>query len=195
MTDQPNRKDLPVFLIVIYLAAIVAANLALAAFGPVAAVPVGFVLIGLDLTTRDKLHDRWGSSRRGLVLRMAALIAAGGAISYVLNADAGRIAVASTVAFAVAAVVDGLTYAALANRSPRTRSALSNVPAAAVDSWLFLALAFPGPAPLVIVVVQWLAKSLGGAVWALALYRRRQRPPATLDEAIRRDLYGPVQGA
>lgn len=190
MTDQPNRKDPPVFLIALYLAAIVAANLALAAFGPVAAVPVGFVLIGLDLTTRDKLHDRWGSTRRGLVLRMAALIAAGGAISYALNADAGRIAVASTVAFAVAAVVDGLTYAALANRSPRTRSAMSNVPAAAVDSWLFLALAFPGPAPLLIVVVQWLAKSLGGAVWALALYRRPRRPE-TVFAAINRDLYGP----
>jgi hypothetical protein len=174
-------------LVAVYLAAIVAANLALATFGPAAAIPVGFVLIGLDLTTRDRLHDRWAGRR--LPWRMAGLIAAGGAISYALNMSGGqaRVAAASTAAFAVAATLDAVVYSRLRGWNPRARSAASNVPAAAADSWLFLELAFPGPAPMLIVLAQFLAKSLGGAVWALVLYRR-QRSPRTLDEAIRADL-------
>ncbi len=174
-------------LIALYLVAIVAANLALAAFGPVAAIPVGFVLIGLDLTTRDKLHDRWADRGRvGLIVRMGALIAAGGALSALLNADAVRIAVASTVAFTVAAVLDAVTYAALEGRPPAVRSSLSNVPAALADSWLFLALAFPGPAPLALVGILFAAKTVGGALWAVALYW--QRSPRNLYEQIRADM-------
>jgi hypothetical protein len=42
-----------------YLAAIVAANL-LVAHDPSWVYVNGFLFIGLDLTTRDVLHDRWG---------------------------------------------------------------------------------------------------------------------------------------
>jgi hypothetical protein len=36
----------------LYLAAIVAANLAVAHFGPGSSIPIAFLLVGLDLTTR-----------------------------------------------------------------------------------------------------------------------------------------------
>lgn len=178
-------------LIAAYLAAIVAANLVIAA-APAAVIPVGLILVGLDLVARDRLHDRWATAGpAGLAVRMAALIAAGGAISYALNADAGRIALASVVAFTAAATVDSVAYQLLAGRAPRNRSTLSNVPAALVDSVLFLALAFPGPTPWALVGAQFAAKAIGGAAWAAVLYRRQAkttRRPRTLDEAIRADL-------
>jgi hypothetical protein len=74
--------------VAIYLAAIVVANLSVAALGPQAVIVNAFLLIGLDLTLRDKLHDRWNNDQ--LALRMGALILAGGVISYVLNRDAGQ---------------------------------------------------------------------------------------------------------
>jgi hypothetical protein len=46
-------------MIILYLAAIVAANLSVAHFGPSVAVLNAFLFIGLDLTTRDALHERW----------------------------------------------------------------------------------------------------------------------------------------
>ena len=100
-----------VTLIALYLAAIVAANLSVAVWGPSMAVVNAFVFIALDLTTRDHLHEAWRG--RGLAWKMGALIAAGSALSYALNAGAGRVALASLVAFAASASLDALVYAAL----------------------------------------------------------------------------------
>jgi hypothetical protein len=63
-------------LVALYLAAIVAANLSVAAFGPGVTIVNAFALIGLDLSTRDALHDRWRG--RWLLARMALLIASVG---------------------------------------------------------------------------------------------------------------------
>jgi len=153
-------------LVAVYLAAIVAANLVIAAFGPSAAIVVAFLFIGLDLTARDALHDRWHG--RHLVLRMGALIAAGGAISYLLNAGAGQVAVASVVAFTLAATADGLVYAVLGDRSYLVRVNGSNVVGAAVDSLVFPTIAFGAILPLV-VLGQFAAKVAGGLVWSVVL--------------------------
>jgi hypothetical protein len=152
--------------IAVYLAAIVAANLSVAAFGPAASILNAFLFIGLDLTTRDALHDRWHDDH--LILRMGALIAVGGAISFALNAGAGQIAVASTVAFALAATVDGVVYAALGDRAYLVRVNGSNIPAAAVDSLVFPTIAFGAFLPIV-VLGQFAAKVAGGFVWSLVL--------------------------
>jgi hypothetical protein len=66
-----------VTLVAAYLAAIVAANLSIAHWGPKAAVYNAFLFIGLDLVTRDRLHDLW---RGRLIRNMAALIATGSAL-------------------------------------------------------------------------------------------------------------------
>ena len=89
-----------------YIASIVAANMLVAHYGPSVTVINAFALIGLDLVLRDYLHDSW----RGKLAPMAGLIAVAGVISYVANPATGRIAVASTVAFAVAALVDWSVY-------------------------------------------------------------------------------------
>jgi hypothetical protein len=149
-----------------YLAAIVAANLSVAYFGPSVTIVNAFLFVGLDLTLRDRLHMAWAGDR--LALRMALLIAAGGAISYVLNRDAGAIAVASTVAFALAAIADGLVFSMLEGRPRFTRINASNVAGAAVDSLVFPTLAFGALLPA-IVIGQLAAKVAGGFLWSLVL--------------------------
>jgi hypothetical protein len=159
----------------VYLGAIVTANLAVTHFGPTSSIVIAFLLVGLDLTTRDALHDRW--RHRHLPARMGALIAAGGVISYALNRDAGRIAIASCVAFTLAALVDATAYWALRHRPALQRSNGSNIPAALVDSILFPTIAFGVFAPAII-AGQFAAKVLGGLVWSLVLFRRARHVEA-----------------
>jgi hypothetical protein len=152
--------------ILLYLTAIVLANLTVAWWGPGWSIVNAFLFIGLDLTARDNLHDRWHN--RGLVWKMALLIASGGLVSYLLNADAGIIAIASTAAFTAAATVDGIFYHWLREKPWMVRVNSSNVPAAAVDSLIFPTIAFGG---LLIWVTlgQFVAKVAGGFLWSLVL--------------------------
>lgn len=154
--------------VLMYLAAIVAANLLVARFGPAVTVLNAFLFIGLDLTARDRLHDAWCG--RHLWLKMAALIATGAALSYFLNRDAGRIALASLIAFAAAGTVDAVAYHLLRGRPRWQRINGSNVPAALVDSLVFPTVAFGAFLP-VIVIGQFAAKVAGGAFWSLVLLR------------------------
>lgn len=155
--------------VLLYLMAIVAANLSVAALGPSVTIVNAFLLIGLDLTLRDRLHDSWKG--RGLLPRMAGLIAVGGAISYVLNVNAGPIALASTVAFAVSASLDALAYSLLEPYRRFVRVNGSNVVGAAADSLLFPTLAFGSLLPA-IVLGQFAAKVAGGLLWSLLLSSR-----------------------
>lgn len=157
--------------VTMYLGAIVAANLLIARFGPSAAIMIAFVFVGFDLVARDKLHEAWRGS--GLAWKMTALIATGSILSWVLNREAGQIAVASFVAFACAAVADAIVYAVglRAKWSWLQRSNVSNVAGAAVDSLLFPTLAFGGFMP-VVTLGQFAAKVFGGAVWSFVLRKR-----------------------
>lgn len=153
-------------LVAAYLFAIVAANLLVARFGPGISILNAFLFIGLDLSSRDALHERW--QRGQLMWKMAALAGAGSLLSWLLNRGAGRIALASAVAFGTAAVVDAVVYH-LVRRSPRlTRMNASNSVSAAVDSLVFPTLAFGGFMPL-ITFGQYVAKVGGGAIWAWVL--------------------------
>ena len=153
-----------------YLLAMVAANLSVATFGPWVSPINSFLFIGLDLSLRDRLHDSWQG--RGLWPRMGALITAAGVLSYALNPAAGRIAVASVIAFVCAAIIDSAVYHLLRARPYLERSNGSNVAGAAVDSLLFPTIAFGGFFPG-IVALQFAAKVVGGAVWSFLLQFRK----------------------
>lgn len=158
--------------VAVYLGAIIIANLSVAYFGPSITIVNAFLFIGLDLTTRDSLHELW----HGRVAPMVALIAVGGLISWVLNAGAGQIALASTVAFMAAAATDYAIYRALGERARWMRVNGSNIGGSAVDSILFPTLAFGALLPAV-VLGQFAAKVLGGLFWygvLNALSLRRQ---------------------
>lgn len=155
--------------VLVYLGSIVAANLIAARFGPSATVINAFLLIGLDLTLRDRLHDTWRNDR--LVLKMTLLILMGGILSVLVNRDAIPIAAASCAAFMSATAVDAIGYSLLGQRSRAVRVNGSNVASAAVDSFVFLVVAFGWPPLWSIALAQWGVKVLGGAVWFVLLSR------------------------
>lgn len=149
--------------ILVYVAAMILANLSVATWGPWISPLNAFVLIGLDLALRDWLHFRLRA------WQMLALICAAGALTYLLNPAAGKIAVASSAAFTAAALVDWLAFANLRGSWLR-RSNISNAAGAAVDSLVFPTLAFGALLPGV-VALQFAAKVAGGAIWTLLLRR------------------------
>lgn len=157
-------------LVAIYLAAVVGANLSVAWLGPVATVPNAFLLIGLVITTRDRLHEAWGAQLKS---RMGLLIAAGGVLSWLANAGAGRIALASTVAFAVSETVDALVYQRLRRAGWYAKTNGSNVASSVLDSVLFPTIAFGAFLPW-IVLGQIAAKIAGGFVWSVGLRPSRR---------------------
>jgi hypothetical protein len=159
-------------LVALYLIAIVAANLLVAAFGPPVVVLNALVLVALDLTARDSLHDAW----RGPLLgwKMAALIAAGSLLSYLLNVRAGPVALASFLAFAASGAADALVYHGLRERVRLVRVNGSNVVSGLVDSVIFLSLlaalsGLPWAVVPVLVLGQWAAKIVGGFAWSIVL--------------------------
>lgn len=136
------------WMVALYIAAVVAANFSVHFFGPVSTPINAFLFIGLDFIVRDKLQDLW--TGRHLFPKMGALIGAGALITFVLNPDAGRIAVASCIAFAVSNTVDWGIYYLIRKKPWMVRANVSN---------------FGAFMPL-IVLAQWAAKMLGGLVWS-----------------------------
>ena len=151
--------------VAVYILAMVAANLLVWWVGPWFSPINAFLLIGLDLTLRDVMHDRLTK------LKMLSVVLAGGAITWAVNPAAATIAVASAAAFTVSAAADWLAYTMLRSRPWLVRSNGSNVVGAAVDSLIFPTLAFGGFLPH-IVAMQFAAKVGGGAVWSFLLRRR-----------------------
>lgn len=146
----------------IYVAAICAANFSVTVFGPWATPVNAFLLIGLDFVIRDKLHERIG------VQKIFILILVAGIISFSINPATSKIAAASVVAFACAAVIDAVVYQALINKKWLVKSNVSNTVASAVDSFMFPLIAFGSFMPLV-VLGQFAAKVFGGALWSFLL--------------------------
>lgn len=165
-------------LTITYLAAIIAANLTVAQFGPSGSVLTAFLCIGLNLSARDRLHTEWSGA--GLKWKMASLILGGSVLSWVLNAGAGRVALASAVAFMASEAVDAVVFTLAKRRRWMVRANTSNAVSAMVDSVVFPTLAFGAFLP-VIVAGQYLAKVFGGAVWAWLL---RPKGAATAAAAL-----------
>jgi len=151
------------FAVAVYIVAMTLANLSVATFGPSVTAINAFVLIGLDLSLRDWLHVRLK------VWQMGILILFTGLLTFALNPAAGQIAIASAVAFTLAAIVDWGTFVKLRG-TWLIRANGSNIAGAVVDSVIFPTLAFGALMPE-IVIVQFIAKVAGGALWVWLLSR------------------------
>ena len=162
-----------------FLAAIVIANLTLTKWGPVMILPNAFVLIGLDLATRDRLADLWGTRRVG---KMALLIALGGLLSWYVNRSALTIAEASAISFAAAEIVNAVAYHLQRHRPWTERAPRAAVFGAAVDSIVFPTLAF-GVFSFTTSFGQFCAKLAGALVWAW-LIGSLMPPPVVAPEAV-----------
>lgn len=154
-------------LIVLYLLAIIVANLLVAQFGASVTVFNAFVLIALDLSSRDALHEAWQGKQ--LKRKMLLLVASGSVLSALLNWNAAPIALASFVAFSLSGLADTLIYAILGKHSRLVKMNGSNLVAAGIDSLIFPVIAFGFPLLWHIVLGQFIAKVLGGFVWSLLL--------------------------
>ena len=153
----------------IYVASLVAANLLIAAFG-VWFSPIGaFLLIGLDLSLRDKLHDLWEGDK--LLIKMGGLIATASIVSYAINPATGMIAFASLAAFSLSMVADAFAYQYLKGKNWLIRANGSNVAGSAVDSVVFPTIAFGG-LMIEIVALQFIAKVGGGFIWSKILEKK-----------------------
>lgn len=147
--------------IIVYAFAMTAANLLIVKFGVWMSPVNSFFLIGLTLVLRDWLHVRLKTWQMGL------LITASGAITYLLNPAAAQIAIASSVAFTLAALVDWAVFAKVTGTWFK-RSNVSNIAGAAVDSVAFPTIAFSVLMPE-IVLAQFASKIVGGFIWSFVL--------------------------
>jgi len=147
--------------LITYAVAMTLANLLVATFGPSISPINAFFFIGLDLALRDWLHVRLKT------WQMGGLIVGTGALTYLLNPAAGMIAIASSVSFTAASVVDWTVFAKLTGTWIK-RANGSNIAGAAVDSVVFPTLAFGVLMPQ-IVVMQFFAKVVGGVFWAYVI--------------------------
>ena len=137
--------------------------------------PAGVFAIGAVLVLRD-----WIQQLAGLVVSMA-LVYLAGAASWIVGTAAGwtslqRIAVASVVAFTLSETVEALVFTPLRRRSLTLGVGLSATVGNALDSFVFLAIAFGSQA---FFVGQFVGKSwmvLAGTI--LTLTRRRLAPVA-----------------
>ena len=155
-----------VLICAVYISAIVAANLLVSLLGPWFSPVNSLLLIGMDLSLRDKLHEEWNGKL--IILKMGLLIATAGAISYFLNPATGMIAIASVVSFCIAMVVDSLVYHKMIDKQNHVKMNASNASGAVVDSLLFPTIAFGTFIPE-IVAMQFMAKLAGGFVWSIIL--------------------------
>lgn len=153
-------------LVSMYLAAIVAANLLITHFGPEASIVTAFALIGLDLCTRDALATWWGTTRWA---KMAVLILAGSALSYLVNSNAALIAEASAIAFASSEAAEAVLYHLVRRRPWVERANIAALLGAAIDSIVFVTIAFGFSWQ--IVTAQSFAKIAGCFVWSLLIVR------------------------
>ena len=153
----------------IYIAALVAANLLVVWLGVWFSLVNAFVLIGLDLSLRDKLHDLWEGDK--LPIKMGGLIATASIVSYAINPATGMIAFASLAAFSLSMVADAFAYQYLKGKNWLIRANGSNVAGSAVDSVVFPTIAFGG-LMLEIVALQFIAKVGGGFIWSKILEKK-----------------------
>lgn len=168
------RLSRTMLLVAVYLLAIVLANLAVAMFGAAAIIPNSLILVALDLTARDSLHEAWHGAH--LWRNMALLIVCGSVLSALLDYQALPVAVASCCAFAASGTVDTLVFARLEQHGWLVKTNGSNVVSALTDSVVFLSLlaALTGlswAAVPLLAAAQWLAKTAGGVLWSLLLAR------------------------
>ena len=150
--------------IIVYAFSMTLANLLIAKFGVWMSPINSFLLIGLTLVLRDWLHIKLKAWQMGL------LIISSGLITYVLNPAAAQIAIASSIAFIVAAIADWIVFTKL-NGSWFKRSNASNVVGSAVDSVAFPTIAFGALMPE-IVLAQFASKIFGGFIWSILLNKK-----------------------
>lgn len=159
-------------LVVPYLAAVVAANLLVNHFGAKWSPVIAFVAVAAVLIFRDQFADLVGQRSTAQLLQFG-LIAAGALLTWLFNQDAAQIAKASVIAFAASETTEQAVYFLLRRRPWMDRAPTSAVFGAAVDSALFITIAFGFN--FTIAFAQFTAKVAGAWLWARATQTVKER--------------------
>ena len=151
------------FVCLMYLTAVVAANLSATYFGIWATPFNAMFLIGLEITSRDYLHTKLTHVELITVVLLA------GVLSFLLNTKALNIAIGSSVAIVVSCFIDYFVF----NKTKGTwfkKSNVSNVFSATSDSLIFPLIAF-GVFNIWVVLLHIIMKVFGGFFWSLLFVR------------------------
>ena len=162
------------FTILIFLIAIVLANLSIFYIGPHMAIWNSLVLIGLDLSVRDTLHERWHG--KNLKRNVFFLVLSGALITLAFNTASIWICLGSVAAFSLALWGDSYVYEKLFHRSKLEKMNASNIVSAFIDSAVFVCIALhflPIKEQVNIIAMMSGAKIVGGAAWAWILTRKK----------------------
>lgn len=155
--------------VVLYIAAIVAANLTATAFVQVGFIQfaVGTLFFGAIFTLRDRIH----SSGRGFVYKVIGVALVVNVVVALATATPLRIILASFVALALSEIADTEVYQALKRRSWLVRVFGSNAVSIPLDTVLFCLIAFAGVLPgdvlLSLIIGDIVVKALISTVLAL----------------------------
>lgn len=157
-----------------YLMAGVIANAFVTRFGQAGLVVTALLMIPVDLTVRDYLHERWERSG-ALNIKMWTLILSGALLSYWSSFASREVAIASCAAFLCSGAADFFIFKRLRGNTWFVRANLSNLGSAAVDSFVFPAVAF-SVFDVRLCAVQTLLKFFGGLVISNMMAKRMGRP-------------------
>lgn len=151
----------------VYILSVVLANLSASYFG-IWITPINaFLLIGLEITVRDLLHERINH------LQMIGIVLVAGILSYSINIDTQNIAIASLIAVTVSCLLDYAVFKRTKG-SWLKKSNTSNVFSSASDSLLFPTIGF-GTFNVGVVLLQFFLKLFGGFIWSLAINKFRNK--------------------
>jgi hypothetical protein len=153
--------------IIIYMMAVILANLLVLWFGKYGLLLSSSLLIPFDFVMRCYFHERWKGFT--LILNLGLLITTAALATYLVNRDTLHIALGSVSGFIVANIIAGLVYQSLINKPPLYKVNGSDLAAVAVDSVIFQAVAFGEFDPL-IMFGQTTIKFLGGLLWYWILF-------------------------
>jgi queuosine precursor transporter len=153
--------------ILIYVGAIILANLLVLWYGKYGLWLSSALLIPFDFVMRCYFHERWKGT--GLVFRLGLLITSAALATYLINQNSLAIAIASVTGFIFANIMAGLVYQMLLEKPPFYKVNGSDFAAIMVDSVVFQAIAFGSIDP-VVMFGQTAIKMIGGLFWFWVLF-------------------------
>lgn len=125
----------------LFLILIVIANFIILKFGKTGVYINALLILPLDILLRDFIHEEW-KDKSNLWFRFIILFLIGGALTYLINADALLIAVASTISFLCSNITDTFIYSKLHKESKFIKMSVSNFFSVSVDTVIFIGIVF-----------------------------------------------------
>jgi hypothetical protein len=158
---------MPVLKISIYLAAFILSNYIVLWFGSVGLIFTALFLIPFDFVMRCIFHETWKGFE--LIAKMLLLVICASIITYLINQDTGKIAVASIIGFSGAQLIAGLFYQLTIKQKYFIKVNGSDALGIIFDSIAFQLFAF-GLIDWKIFLSQFFLKVAGGLFWYWAIF-------------------------